>query len=80
MCGRFAFDVDIGELRNRFSATADMDRVSLHYNVAPGMFMPIIVRKNPNCAILARWGAYSLLEQRSQDRIPHDKRPGGECC
>lgn len=56
MCGRFAFDADLGQVTNRFDAGTSLSSVSRHYNVAPGMQMPIILRQSPNTAVLARWG------------------------
>lgn len=64
MCGRFAFDTELGQVTKRFEASASFDRMSPHYNVAPGMFMPIIVRNSPNKAIMARWG---LIPSWSKD-------------
>jgi len=56
MCGRFAFDADLGQLEDRFAAGAAFSRLTPHYNVAPGMFMPVITRNSPNTAVMARWG------------------------
>jgi putative SOS response-associated peptidase YedK len=56
MCGRFAFDADVGELTDRFAATAAFDRAHPSFNVTPGSFMPIIIRQSPNRAIRAKWG------------------------
>ena len=56
MCGRFAFDTDLRQITNRFDAGTNLSSVSRHFNVAPGMQMPIIIRKSPNSAVLARWG------------------------
>lgn len=64
MCGRFAFDVDLETLKGRFSAGAEFQSLQPHFNVAPGMMMPIIVRNSPNKAILARWG---LIPSWSKD-------------
>jgi putative SOS response-associated peptidase YedK len=56
MCGRFAFDAEISDLESRFAATALFAGNVRHYNVAPGMVMPIIIHKSPNTVIQARWG------------------------
>src|SRR3990172_1433667 len=56
MCGRFALDTDPAEIQKRFDAAVESLRSERRYNVAPGQFMPIILRKSPNKAVLARWG------------------------
>lgn len=43
-------------MEDRFAAAASFSVNSRHFNVAPGMFMPIVMRHSPNTAILARWG------------------------
>jgi putative SOS response-associated peptidase YedK len=56
MCGRFAFDAGRDALVARFGTKSAPDAVTPHYNVAPGMMMPIVLRSSPNRAVLARWG------------------------
>lgn len=77
MCGRFAFDAELGQLETRFQTIAGFDRVTPHYNIAPGMCVPIIIRNSSDKAILARWGlipswakdpkiAYRTINARSE--------------
>lgn len=56
MCGRFALDTDSQEIQKRFDAAVESLRSERRFNVAPGQFMPIILRKSPNKAVLAKWG------------------------
>lgn len=56
MCGRYALDSEYKEVKHRFDTITDALDVERRYNVAPGQFMPIILRKSPNTAVLARWG------------------------
>lgn len=56
MCGRFALDTDPIEIERRFHAAVEKLTIERRYNVAPGQHMPIIIRKSPNKAILAKWG------------------------
>ena len=55
MCGRFALASDDREMMSRFHLSATV-QARATYNAVPGMFSPIILRKSPNKAILARWG------------------------
>lgn len=56
MCGRFALDQDTPAIEKRFTAQISFSADTRHYNIAPGMHVPIIVRNSPKKAILARWG------------------------
>jgi putative SOS response-associated peptidase YedK len=57
MCGRFVFDADKDDVQSRFKAEAVFPVVERHFNVTPGMFMPIVVRRpEGNVAVLAKWG------------------------
>jgi len=64
MCGRFTLHADHKKLADRFSAGMQDSEVTPHFNVAPGMMMPIVVKNSPNKAILARWG---LIPSWSRD-------------
>lgn len=76
MCGRFTLATNEQELRTQFDLSTSVP-VHPTYNAAPGMFLPIILRKSPNRAVLARWGliphwakdpriAYKLINARSE--------------
>ncbi len=55
MCGRFNFSF-VDTLFIRYSITNPVLRLAPHYNVAPGMTVPIVLRQSPVTAVLARWG------------------------
>ena len=55
MCGRYNFsDIDKFFIRN--AITHPVLRLEPHYNVSPGMHMPVVIRNSPNSAVLMKWG------------------------
>lgn len=66
MCGRFVFDSSLTEIKDRFAAKAMFDEFSPRYNIAPGMFMPIILENDGRIAVLARWGLIPFWAKNPQ--------------
>jgi putative SOS response-associated peptidase YedK len=75
MCGRYSL-VYIDELPYRFDANPD-EELNVHYNVAPGLIMPVITRNSPNKIVLMKWGlvpswskdlksAYKMINARAE--------------
>lgn len=56
MCGRFAFDIQKPVFQRRFNVRQLEIKLTPHYNVSPGMFLPTVIRKSPNSAVLMKWG------------------------
>lgn len=56
MCGRFAFDIDKPVFQRRFNIRQLELKLTPHYNVSPGMFLPAVIRQSPNRAVLMKWG------------------------
>ncbi len=54
MCGRYAL-YDTGVLQSRFD-TLNQLKLQPHYNVAPGVSMPVVTRNSPNKQEVMRWG------------------------
>jgi putative SOS response-associated peptidase YedK len=55
MCGRLELSI-IDHFFIRYSITHPVLRLEPHYNIAPGMLTPIIIRQSPNQAVLMKWG------------------------
>ena len=55
MCGRYGF-VPGEDFYKRFNVVNRLERLEKHYNVTPGMRMPVIIRSSPNQVELMRWG------------------------
>jgi len=55
MCGRYSFPV-IDHFFERYSITHPVFRLEPHYNIHPGMQMPVVLRQSPRQAALMRWG------------------------
>ena len=56
MCGRFAVDIEKPVFERRFRVHQMTIKLEPHYNVAPGMFLPTVIRHSPNTAVLMKWG------------------------
>lgn len=76
MCGRYSFFTD-DELYDRFKAVKGDWELQEHYNVAPGMTMPIIVNTDQRHVVPMRWGlipswakeekaGYKMINARSE--------------
>lgn len=76
MCGRYVFK-NIAKLGQRFCADNTLI-IKPSYNVVPGNLMPVIIRKNPNQAVLMKWGlvpfwakdpriGYKMINARSEE-------------
>jgi putative SOS response-associated peptidase YedK len=55
MCGRYGF-VPGERFTERFEITNRDVELSPHYNVTPGLRMPVVVRNSPNSVELMKWG------------------------
>lgn len=56
MCGRFAIDIQKPVFMRRFRVGQMELALAPHYNVAPGMYLPVIIRRSPNTVRLMKWG------------------------
>ena len=56
MCGRFAIDIEKPIFVKRFNVLQMEIQLKPNYNVAPGEFLPTVIRKSPNKAVLMKWG------------------------
>lgn len=56
MCGRFAIDISKPTFEKRFGVAQMEIRLAPHYNVCPGMLLPVIFNKPPKDAVLMKWG------------------------
>src|SRR5215207_5774315 len=63
MCGRYSFPV-IDHFFERYSILHPILRLEPHYNVCPGMRLPVVLRQSPRQAVLMRWG---LIPSWSRD-------------
>lgn len=55
MCGRYGF-VPGEDFYNRFKVKNRLESLSAHYNITPGMNVPVVVRQSPNEVKMMRWG------------------------
>jgi putative SOS response-associated peptidase YedK len=56
MCGRYALDGNPVAIGKRFGLQVSLRQITPHFNVAPGMMMPIIKLEKEPVAVLAKWG------------------------
>lgn len=57
MCGRFSFYTDdYNKFYNDFEITNRLENLTPHYNIAPGMHVPVITKNSPKKIELMRWG------------------------
>ncbi len=56
MCGRFALDAKVPELRKQFDVDQMEIQLEPHYNVAPGMMLPVVVNTPPRMVRRMKWG------------------------
>ena len=57
MCGRYALNTSTGDIENRFRSTGTLAGMEPHYNIAPGMHIPILLNEPEGRVIrLAKWG------------------------
>lgn len=57
MCGRFSFYTDdYNKFYNDFEITNRFENLMPHYNIAPGMHVPVITKNSPKKIELMRWG------------------------
>jgi putative SOS response-associated peptidase YedK len=56
MCGRFAIDIDTPTFVRRFHVRQMEIKLEPHYNVAPGMYLLVVIHRSPNQAVLMKWG------------------------
>ena len=78
MCGRYSLYVDDYEkFYNDFEITNRLDKLTPHYNITPGMHIPVIVKNSPKKIELMRWGlipfwskdpkiGYKMINARSE--------------
>src|SRR3990172_3651930 len=87
MCGRFGF-IPKDNFYERFTIANKLDKLPVHYNIAPGMTVPVIVRNSPNTVVLMRWGmvpfwakdpriGYKMINARAEgiDQNPAFRKP-----
>ncbi len=55
MCGRISLS-EIDRFFIRYSIQHPILRLEPHYNISPGMMVPVVIRQSPNQAVLMRWG------------------------
>lgn len=77
MCGRYSFEYK-PSFASRFRLQATSGELRSHYNVAPGMTMPVVLSQSPNHVELMKWGlvpswskepkvAYSTINGRAEN-------------
>lgn len=55
MCGRYGF-IPEDNFYDRFEIQNRLERLETHYNVVPGMMMPVITRNSPKKVENMKWG------------------------
>ena len=55
MCGRFGF-IPRTYFPKRFGIQEKLPEIKPHFNITPGMQMPIIIKNSPNSVVMMRWG------------------------
>jgi putative SOS response-associated peptidase YedK len=55
MCGRIQLSM-LDHFFIRYSIKHPVFKIEPHYNIAPGMRVPVVIRRSPNRAVLMRWG------------------------
>jgi len=78
MCGRYSLYVDDYEkFYSDFEITNRLEKLTPHYNIVPGMHVPVIVRNSPKKIELMKWGlipfwskdpkiGYKMINARSE--------------
>src|SRR3989344_1685469 len=78
MCGRYSLYVDDYEkFYNDFEITNRLDKLTSHYNITPGMHVPVITKQGPKTITLMKWGlipfwskdpkiGYKMINARSE--------------
>lgn len=88
MCGRYALDGNPETIGKRFGLQVTVRQITPHFNVAPGMMMPVIKLEKEPVAVLAKWGlipfwatdpkiGYKMINARAESLIekPSFKNP-----
>ena len=89
MCGRYVLNGSPVDIKTRFQIKSDLPFFRPHFNVTPGMMMPVITADgSENKAVLAKWGlipswakdpniGYKMINARSETILekPSYKKP-----